>query len=1086
VGGARPLATNHLSLTTALKSSDQCSVSSGSHSSPATSRWPLFLVTAFLLLPGCLLPSALAQTETATIAGRVSDPSGAVIPNATLHLVNIDKGTETDTKTNGSGLYTFPAVQPGRYRIEVQRDGFKVTNITGLVVNVQDNLEENFRLEVGSTSESVTVNGSGLTINTTDASVSTVVDRQFVDSMPLNGRSFQSLILLAPGVVTASPQTGAASGISGEYSVNGERADANNFMVDGVSANNSVTPYGYSSSASAGALPSTSALGTTQALVSVDALQEFRIQTSTYSAEFGRQPGGQISIQTRSGTNDWHGSAYDYLRNDVFDANNWFNDDSTPVIKKPAERQNDFGGTVGGPLQIPRLYSGKDRTFFFFSYEGLRLSQPQPATLLYVPSIQLREQAPTVIQGPLNAFPLPNCTTATNSECIDPGNGLSPFLLSTSLPSSLDAISLRFDEHPVSWLHLFFRYGSTRSSAQTTASTTEAFTTTNSKTFTLGGESSLGPRISNQLRLNYSMAAAADADREVSYGGAVAYDLHAAHNLASDQGLIAFELPFSGYGFPSVESGATAPKQHQSNVVDTLEKQQGRHILHFGVDYRRTSSSTGVNSPDIVYQYKSSQSVLANSPAGFTEVSSLQHPEFTNFSAFAQDEWRVSRAIHLSLGLRWELNPPPSVTSGVANRTVNGNLEDPSGLTLAAPGTPLYHSTYYNLAPRVGLAAILQNTPGRETVFRAGAGVFYDTGQDFLALFGSGASPGTGASASFSAGTPGTAFPISPTFYDYSLESTLTPPYSTIRMPSQHLQLPYSFHWNATLEQSLGATQSISLGYIGSNGRRLIEQSTYSLAALNPLFTSIIEYHNGLSSSYNALQLQYNRRLSRGLQVLGSYTWSHSLDYASQDESIFNYQRGNSDFDVRNNLTAALSYDFPTHLGSEIVSALLESWGADFRFSARSGFPVALSGNEFLDPLTGAEVYSGLNLVPGVPIYLYGQYPGGRRLNPAAFTLPSGTQVGNAPRNFARGFGEDELDLALRRELPIYERVRLQFRADGFNILNHPNFGEIYPYYGSALFGQATATLASSLGGLSSLYQQGGPRSLQFSLRAQF
>ena len=241
-------------------------------------------------------------------------------------------------------------------------------------------------MPLGSATEQVTVEATGHEINTTDASVSTVVDRNFVETMPLNGRSFQSLILLAPGALTASPQDGTNSGITGEYSVNGQRADGNNFTIDGISANNAPNFINAAGAGSAGSLPTSSAIGTTQALISVDALQEFRISTSTSSAEFGRQPGAQVAFQSRSGTNTWHGTAFDDVRNDAFDANNWFNDDNTPPLTKPAERQNDFGGVLGGPLSLPHVYSGKDRLFFFFSYEGLRLSQPQDATVLYVPS----------------------------------------------------------------------------------------------------------------------------------------------------------------------------------------------------------------------------------------------------------------------------------------------------------------------------------------------------------------------------------------------------------------------------------------------------------------------------------------------------------------------------------------------------------------------------------------------------------------------------------------------------------------------------------------------------------------------------
>src|SRR5437764_982441 len=244
----------------------------------------------------------------------------------------------------------------------VRKEGFKEIAIKEFQLFVQDKLEQNFALEIGSVSESVTVNANEVNINTTDASVSTVVDQTYIKNMPLNGRSFQDLILLTPGIVTQSSQSGAnfntGPGITGEFSVNGQRAEANNYTVDGVSGNVGAAADGVAlinGASASGSLPAATALGTTQALVSVDDLQEFRVSSSSYSAEYGRNPGGQFAFETKSGTNQWHGTAYDYVRNDFFDANDWFNNYQN--VKEPALRQNDFGGTVGGPIRIPHLYN---------------------------------------------------------------------------------------------------------------------------------------------------------------------------------------------------------------------------------------------------------------------------------------------------------------------------------------------------------------------------------------------------------------------------------------------------------------------------------------------------------------------------------------------------------------------------------------------------------------------------------------------------------------------------------------------------------------------------------------------------------
>src|SRR6266702_539462 len=354
------------------------------------------LFFAVLVCLACLtFPcGGLAQSELAGVYGRVTDQSGAVIVDAEVEIKNVETNQSIIVKTNQDGLYTIPSLHPGHYLISARKPGFKTVTVTELELNIQDNVVRNFALQVGSIAETVTITADDLHINTTDAAVSTVVDRQFAENLPMNGRSFQSLIDLTPGVVLTvnSVQD------SGQFSVNGQRAVSNYWMLDGVSANIGLSSAGTPGNGLSGALGSFSVLGGTNSLVSVDALQEFRIQTSTYAPEFGRTPGGQISIVTRSGTNKFHGTAFDYLRNDLFDANDWFA--NSAGLPKPKERQNDFGGTFSGPIL-------KDRTFFFFSYEGLRLRLPQVA-LTTVPDLLARQSAIPAVQPFLNAFPIPN------------------------------------------------------------------------------------------------------------------------------------------------------------------------------------------------------------------------------------------------------------------------------------------------------------------------------------------------------------------------------------------------------------------------------------------------------------------------------------------------------------------------------------------------------------------------------------------------------------------------------------------------------------------------------------------------------
>jgi hypothetical protein len=412
-------------------------------------------------------------------------------------------------------------------------------------------------------------------------------------------------------------------------------------------------------------------------------------------------------------------------------------------------------------------------------------------------------------------------------------------------------------------------------------------------------------------------------------------------------------------------------------------------------------------------------------------------------------------------------------------------------LALAPQGTPLWTTSWYNLAPRLGLAYVLRSTPGYETVVRGGGGVFFDTGQQLgsQGYFG----PGFSAFSEFGAvfGSP-VSFPVPLAQFVPAIVNPPVAPYvnSQVYAFPAHLQLPYTLQWNASVAQALGKSQALTFSYVGANGRRLLEQDEVNVGLFNPNFGTVIFSQNGLTSSYNALQMQYQRRLAHGLQALAAYTWSHSIDYGSQNSAL-PYVRGNSDFDVRHNFSAALSYDFPSVYHNKLAGALLHHWGLDDRFTGRSAFPVNPLGNSYFDPATEHLVPGALNIVSGVSIYLYGpQYPGGREINPDAFSPAQPGQAGDAPRNFARGFGAWQMDLAVRREFPIYERLKLQFRAEAFNAFNHPSFGLINAAYCSAgpgcTFGQATGTLAQSLGVLSPLYQMGGPRSMQFALKLIF
>src|SRR6266850_2689730 len=415
------------------------------------------LPTVLLLLTAhCSLLTAFGQSATATLSGTVEDQNGAAIPAANVTVKNIGTALQRQTTTNDQGYFTIPLLPPSTYTVTVESKGFAPVEVQNVVLNVGDQKALQIQLKAGNISEMVKINADAPLINESPA-VGTVVDRQFVGNLPLNGRSFQSLITLSPGVVL----TKANSDAPGQFSVNGQRANANYFMIDGVGANIGVSPGTNVGVQTAGTTPGLAATGGTNNLASVDAVQEFKVLTSSFSPEFGRTPGAQVQILTRSGTNDLHGTVFEYFRNDKLDATDWF---TNSIGKKKAPlRQNDFGVVIGGPLPLPRfgeggpsLYSGKNRTFFFFSYEGLRLRLPNTG-ITSVPSLNARSTAPVGIQPLLNAFPLPNGN--------DQGNNLAGFNATYSDPSSLDAASIRIDHTVNQKLTLFARYNYSPSEA---------------------------------------------------------------------------------------------------------------------------------------------------------------------------------------------------------------------------------------------------------------------------------------------------------------------------------------------------------------------------------------------------------------------------------------------------------------------------------------------------------------------------------------------------------------------------------------------------------------------------------------------
>jgi Carboxypeptidase regulatory-like domain/TonB dependent receptor len=1037
-----------------------------------------------LILAGCLS----GQSPNGTINGLVLDPTGASIVGAEIRIANDATGVQYTGRTNGEGIYVVTNLPPGPYRLQVSKIGFKTLIKPDIILNVQDSLAINFTLPVGAASEVVTVTGGAPLMNTESGSVSTVIDRTFVESLPLNGRSFNTLLQLTPGVVIAPvPPNGSSPG---QFSIAGQRTDANNFTVDGVSANFGVSSTLSPGGSGTGTAQAFSALGGTSSLVSVEALQEFRIETSSFAPEFGRSPGGQVILTTRSGTNDFHGGLYEYFRNTVMDANNWFNDAQVPPTPKAAEHHNDFGGYLGGPIW-------RDRTFFFTSYEGARLEQPQ-SQVLQVPSLYARAQAPAALLPYLNAYPQPNDPPTSPTAYV------APLSASFSNRATLDAGSVRVDHTFNDRFSIFGRYNDAPSGAtnlNTTIPSNPENVQVNTQTLTVGVNMLLTPDVSNALRGNYSTQSSATSYSLDSFGGATPVPAALLLGTLPEATNGAFFLTFDTNSLYFI-GPQTANRTKQLNFVDDLSWSVANHQLKFGADFRDIFLRIDPYQNFLRYFGTSVQDFISTGQT-ILEPAAAKESQFLApaFSLYAQDTWKVSPRLTVTYGLRWELSPAPSAR-GTTTLAAWKNVNDPSELALAPPGTGLWSTTFGNFAPRVGLAYSL--TAKGDFVLRIGGGVFYDLGVGEASALGLNFP-------NFANGNLTTvSVPLAdPTPYLASLSGQ--PPFPTgVVGYSPDLKLPRSYQWNVALEKSLGSHQVISATYLGQAGRDLLRQE--ALPQPNSTFSGdFLLWQEDAFSNYNALQLQYRRPLSGHLQALLNYSWSHSLDNASNDvvAGLANTvisgtgDYASSDFDVRQSFSGAVTYAVQGISKPGVLSLLTKDWFLDTVVVSRTGFPfnATLRGTS---PDPGGFAVSRPDLVAGQPLYLSGSLcrstfealgiltngescPGGMGLNPGAFSIPSTVRQGTEGRNDIRGFGLTQVDLSVGRKFPLTERVNLQFRADAFNLFNHPNFSNPAALLdcGPACLLSGT-TLNGSLGGLNPLFQEGGPRSLQLSLKLSF
>ncbi|HLH19590.1 MAG TPA: TonB-dependent receptor [Bryobacteraceae bacterium] len=991
----------------------------------------------FLALLAVLAMPAAAQ-RAGGVYGVVLDTSDGGIGQAAVTIVNEDTGFRRAAETGPGGRYAVGGLEPGEYKITARKEGFRTVVRFGIRLGEAAAARVDFVLPVGSVEETITVRGTAPLIAHEDAATGTRILADEIARVPLNGRGLLTLLELTPGTIVVP----ATRGDPGQFTATGQRPNANSFLVDGMSANTGLAAGGVPAQSPGGTMPALSAFGSMDSLISVDALEEMRVQTSTSVAQFGRLPGASVELTSRAGTNEFHGTAAYRIRNELFSANDWFGNQAG--FGKLPLRLQDIAGTLGGPVV-------RSRSFAFLSFQHVALLQPfvwaQP-----VPSIDTRNDAALWAQPALNLFPL----AVTGPVA----NGLAEVLGRGSRPAGLYAGAARFDQALGSRVSLFGRYSDAPSNNQFGGLSVDALDL-RSQSLTLAVNARLKPNTVLDARANESLAG-----------------VHSNWSPGHDCSLQTFFDGFFGVppaceslvrfwigGVGQLVSGREGDRrQRQFQTVETLGHRLGSHNLVVGSDYR---SITAIRrDPTGTY------GLIADDLAALADKRNLwfsQTPgqnasaHVDELSLWIQDTWQAARRVTVAAGLRWEYSPPLVAPPNPAGTTPLYYFLDPASQNIVSGSRqPLWRESYRDFAPRLGVA--WQLTGDGKTVLRTGGGLYYDSSLSIATDVLNGG-------------------PLSIS----QLSSAIHAPFPSIMSYAflPNLRLPEVAQWNATIERALGARDVVSLGYVGSEGWDLIRREAGG-AGNNPTTLVALTTNHG-HSAYHALELQYRRRMAPGLQATAAYTWSHAIDNDSSDSFLVWAAPGPgdhaaSDFDLRHSLTAAVTYE--PRFG--------KGWALDSIARVRSGFPITVLDADEYQGITLMNAFRP-NLVWGQPLWIAdANAPGGRRLNPAAFADAAAGHQGTLGRNAIEGFGMWQIDLALRREFVFKEKRRLQLRVEAFNLTNHASFADPVRYRNSPVFGQSVSMLNLMLGtgspgsGLSPILQTGAPRSLQGTVRFQF
>lgn len=1019
----------------------------------------------------CLTPMLIAATLSAadfgSVNGSIQDARGNVLAGAEIQAQNESTGTRWRTLAGKEGNYTLTGLAPGSYRVRVRMNGYRTASRGGVEIGKGKSIQLDFGMEMIALHETITVSSGHDEIDPANGDTLLLTRDSPGAALPNNGRDFRSSFDLMPGVII----TPAGVSDAGQFTSQGQRPNSNTFRLDGVSANTGTGGSTLPGSLPGASLPAMNAIGSTENLVSPEATQSVELRTSNFAPEYGERPGSQVLVTTRSGSTEFHGSLSGHGRDNSWTAQDWFA--NSRGVSYPRSMYGNLSGTFGGPIW-------RNRTFFFLSGDASAM-RDTGMRLTSVPSFEARKNAPDALKTFLQNFPQP----------IGPdfGNGQAEGLMSMSRYALLTNLSARVDHAIGSNGNLFGRY--TRSPSYSSSqqfSITQGVFNWQSATvgFTLGKPEGMIHDVRvNFSRANFNSLPAAlplDATSLFVLAGFLPDPNVSSLRYPIWSSAMALSIPGLGQ-FTWGDWGAT--RQDQVETRYSVSLQRGNHQFRGGVDYLHLSPVRKGGGDSTLGIAPSLQSILDGTPIPLQYSSFPRYRSKVNIgSMFVQDTFRIRPSLSIVYGVRWEVTPPVKERFTLSTYPIGLDEEGRQGFVdnFRFAGTTIWPMRYSQLAPRIGIAYRLPSN----FVLRSGTGLFFDT------RLGATVNPINGApfNSWFSPGGGGLSNPN-----PKPPNMGMTPDVERyIAGPYPELRLPVSYQWRTSIEKNVYSRGIASIAYLGTLGRNLLGNQMYIDSNTGYLRQFTMQTQS--RSNYQAMELRYSGSITRSLYGSLAYTWGHSLDDASQDSSVFlvhpgyqlNEARASSSFDVRQAVTAALSYRIPA---TKRLPWSLTNWTVSGIFRLRTGFPINVVNQE--QPMGRNFVNVGRpDLIPGVPVWIDDAKVAGRnRLNSSAFAIPPSGREGTLGRNAVTGRGLQQIDLSLRRDFSI-GRTSLQVGINVFNLLNHPSFADPVPFLASPWFGQSTSMQNLMLGsgspnsGLPAMFQAGGARSAEFNFRFSF